>query len=752
MLCYDEENAFRGSMKKIVLKLPLYYLLFLLVVLTENTLGLYGLTGSLAFALLFCREKLYLFLPGFLGAAATVRQTVPTFVYAAAVIVVCVLSFFLHRAKQWRFTRLETVAYTVFSLAAHVAFGPFDSIGIAYAVISSIGAIILHVLSIVALFPILIRGIRYAMNKNEIVCLGVLVVVLSIGIANYRPFSVCVICILYAALLAPIGAYDRSFALPFGLCVGAGAAIGLFDPSVTLYFAAPALAALALSSYKAPFRALGSVTIFFAATSFFFGAVDLYSFLPFLFGSLLTAFIPDRVIKRFSPKSNDEKFALRTVVHRDRETLSEKLLGVSGAFSEMKEILASERPANRNPDAVVRAVCEKCCIVCPYFRKCAESMGDLAVPVRNLVHSALSGSAVNLLDVDATLGKNCQKIPYLLRTVNEESDSFLQELRRLNEWEQGKETVIAELGGISDVLIKLSDSVNVNLSFDVSSEKRLSERLLKSNVVASDVCIYTDGAEKEVALIVREKDADRESLPAIVSDTVGIPMEEFSRKKEINGEISLHFCRAPGYKILYGESFSAHENRCGDTRQAVKIDNKKSMFLLSDGMGTGTRAHETAALVSRLVETFYKAGFSHETVFANVSGLLALRSQEDFSALDAVVIDLRTAEADFIKQGGRETYLFSGEGYEVIEGDTLPVGIVETTPKTLRKKLRPDDLVILMSDGVADALTPSEVAQVVKSVSTKNPKSAADALIENAKRMAKTPDDMTVVALRIVRA
>ena len=60
--------------------------------------------------------------------------------------------------------------------------------------------------------------------------------------------------------------------------------------------------------------------------------------------------------------------------------------------------------------------------------------------------------------------------------------------------------------------------------------------------------------------------------------------------------------------------------------------------------------------------------------------------------------------------------------------------------------------IVLMSDGVADALTPSEVAQVVRSVPAKNPKAAADALLENALRLTKKPDDMTVVCMRVVRA
>ncbi|MBR1747888.1 MAG: SpoIIE family protein phosphatase [Clostridia bacterium] len=739
-------------MKQIVAKIPLYYGLFALLSLTERTLGLYGLAAGCAFALLYCREKIWLFLPSFAGAAVTVSRSVPALISTAAVIAITIGVFFLHRKIKKRYFRIEFILCAVLCQTPHVAFGPFDALGITTAVVSVGTTAAVCYLSLVSAYPILVRGIRYPFNNNENVCLGILIIILSIGIAEVRPFSVNVQCLIFSLFLSPLCAYGRKYALPYGLCVGAGAAIGLYDPSVTLYFAAPALAVLALSHNKSVFRVLGSIVTFFLVTTFFFGKIDLYSFLPFAVGSALSLLLFDKFVRRLSPARTDDRYALRTVVNRDRETLATKLSDVARAFADVRDILIAEVPSERSPETVVKVVCEKCCIVCPYFRKCFSAVGDLAIPVRKLVLEALSGTRVSILDADANLGKNCQKLPYLLHAVNEECELFRKENERRSGLEKGKEAIVTELDGFSDVLQKLATFTNVNLTFDIGREKALIERLSKSNVPVRDVCIYVDGSEREVTLIVRESDADKTAIPEIVGEAVGMPMKEFYRKKEINGEISLHFCRAPSYKILYGECFSSKENRCGDTRQAVRIDNKKTMFILSDGMGTGARAKETATGVAGLVETFYRAGFNHETVFANVSNLLSLRSKEDFSALDAVIIDLRTAEADFIKQGGRESYVFTGDSYEIIEGDSLPLGIIETTPQTVRKKLRPDDLIILMSDGVADALAPSEVAQILKTVTVKNPKAAADALIENAVRLSKKPDDMTVVAMRLVRA
>lgn len=54
-----------------------------------------------------------------------------------------------------------------------------------------------------------------------------------------------------------------------------------------------------------------------------------------------------------------------------------------------------------------------------------------------------------------------------------------------------------------------------------------------------------------------------------------------------------------------------------------------------------------------------------------------------------------------------------------------------------------------MSDGVADALTPDEIREIVVANGLHNPKAAADAVL-NAARERTSEDDMTVMALRIL--
>ena len=183
------------------------------------------------------------------------------------------------------------------------------------------------------------------------------------------------------------------------------------------------------------------------------------------------------------------------------------------------------------------------------------------------------------------------------------------------------------------------------------------------------------------------------------------------------------------------------------------MTNDKLLFVLSDGMGTGEKAHETGADTIALVETFYRAGFSHSAIFSCVAKLLAMRTEETFSALDVAVMDTRTGEFDFIKQGGRESYVFSKRGVERIEGGALPMGIVgESEPITVRRRTENGDLIVLLSDGVADRLSESDLTEIVGSLQTLNPQVIAEKIVENAlKKTDAHADDLTAMVIRVVK-
>ena len=742
-------------LKKIILKYLIYFPVFALLALAEKSLGLTGFANGLVFALVYCREKCYVYIPCFVGAELAVNFSLPALSWIGAAAVISLVTIFIHYKKSLRYRIAETVVLTVVSLIPYAVFTGTDLFSIAVTSLSFLLAPVFHYLAIIALYPPLVRGLKYRLNPNEKFALGLYLALLSAGLASFRPFEVSIYYFALGFGFLFLRSVEKSVLPFFGVCAGLGAAVGTGEIGFLAYSAFLSVVASGTSSLRSPLAAGALSLSFLCGVYFFNAATDLFILLPFVAGCFAGMCFPRKFFKKILAfqQGYHARYALRTMVNRDREDLASRLKSVSSAFGEMQKLLSDEQPED-DPEKLVKSVCENGCIACPSVRKCLEKIPDLYVSVKRLVYAALNNGKTSILDAGVSLGENCTRLGFLINLVNDSVRQYRKMQERKSGIEQGKEMVISVAGGVAGLLDDLALSVNKGLSFDPEPEKKVMEKLAQANVVATDVMIYNQDENKEITLVVRESDVNKPALKDIVSEVIGTPMAEYARRKDVKGMASVCFCPAPVYKILYGESFAAKESRSGDSGLAVKIGKHKLMFVLSDGMGTGKNASDTAERVARLIESFYKAGFGHKTIFTSVSRLLALRKNEDFSALDVVVIDTQNGEIDFIKQGGRESYLFSGNSYEVIDGGTLPIGILsESDPVVESRRLKTDDVVIMMSDGVADAVNEGEVAQIIHGSTARNMQEAADALLSDAVRLSgKRKDDMTVIALRLVRA
>ena len=733
-------------------KFAAYYVCFALLALTERELGVMGFCAGFLFALLYCREKIYLTVPAYVGGILTVSFTLASGIYAGVGAIAYIVPYVVHFYKKRRY-RIWEVA--LFALVTTVPSFFFADVELFPMLVCTLGVGIAEgflYISIIALYPVLVRGLKYGLYGNEKFALGIIAAALCVGLSAFTPYSISVYIFVVTFAILFLKNLDAEYIMVFAVCAGVGAGIGS-DVRLTAYTVLLGLLCYGTRKQNKVLTSAVTVGGTLLAVLFFNGKLDLFFIVPMVVGGIIPLFFTKRFFAKIVKNRSiyRERFALRTVVNRDREEVAERIRALSSAFSEMQAILIKEQPKNSDPETVVKAVCESTCLSCPRLNKCLQSVGDLAKPVRRLVHTAINSGKVSILDADVSLGNNCNKLSSLLNAVNEKVKLYKKRQEKLSGIEQGKEMVATELGGISVLLDRLASSINVNMTFSPEPERIIMEKLGKSNVIASDVCLYSDGKNSEVTAIVRESDADKPVIREVVSACLGKNMKEYSRRCDVNDTVSLHFCPSPIYKVLYGEAVKSDKTRCGDSRKAVKIGRTKLMFVISDGMGTGEEAQKTSMEIIKLIEVFYMAGFDHNTVFTNVSRLLSLREKEDFSALDMAIIDTQTGEIDFIKQGGRESYIFSKDGCEEITSDSLPIGIVESSPTVMHTEMPTDGVVVMLSDGVADVINKSKLIQIVGNISLSNPQTVADAILSDAIRLGDK-DDMTVLVLRLVQS
>ena len=720
----------------------------------EKKFGIVGVAAGFCFALVFCRENILVAVAQFALANALVHFSLWYVIYVAAVVVVLLALSFAYFKLNKKY-RLWVFAL-VFLVSQTATFGLYngtekelvkDGVGLV------IGLAFFYT-SVVFLYPCLVRKMRSGLTSGEMACGLILTVFAGIGLDS---FDICGVKLLYfvcvvLALIFAVASSNKILPVAVSLGVGGGIAGGG-------YYSAFLCGAIGLTVYFFSDKNKFLRGIFTAAVVVLIGYIhnagfNLYETLPPCAGALFVL-LPEKIFDSWKnvDKSAKGRFALRTMLNRDREELAAKLDDVAFAFRKMEGILSVEEKSSVKADVLVSRVTSAYCNNCVRHAECRKQIGDISSVLTNLAVFAVNNGKISMLDAEP-LGKVCIKLPKIVGVINEFASAYRKLRERQSGLAQGKSMVVSNLDCTAELLEELARNVGSGFGFDVESEKRITEQLGYANVVASDVAISGGGAK--VTLSLREEDSNKKQVAVIISDVLGAKMREVKKEAPINGVVNVMYKPTPVYGALYGERSLAKGEVSGDARQAVRIADDKVIFILSDGMGTGAEANKTGSDSLGLIESFYQAGFNHKTIFSIVAKLLALRESETFSAIDIAVLDTQTAEIDFIKQGGRESYVFTDGGAEAIKSDTLPLGILaESDPKVERRVLTSGNLVVMISDGVADVLTPSDIAETVSSVRSRNPQEIADKIVANTLSKSggkeNQKDDITCMCFRITK-
>ena len=260
----------------------------------------------------------------------------------------------------------------------------------------------------------------------------------------------------------------------------------------------------------------------------------------------------------------------------------------------------------------------------------------------------------------------------------------------------------------------------------------------------------------ELNLVISD-DINLEKLIKVVSLSVGENMNVVSKTHLSLTHSAITMRPAPLLDAAFGLSSICKDGspRSGDTHSLIKIDDARFLVALSDGMGSGNLAYQTSKTAVSLIESFYKAGLDGNLVINMVNKVLALGTEDSFSAIDVMSVNLFNLTADFIKVGSPHSYLLGSDSIRIIEGNSLPLGILdELSPTGISVNLEEGSTVMLISDGVADAFGSStDFISYLKGLRTKNPQTLADEVCSRALTLldGKAKDDMTVICVRIFK-
>ena len=199
-----------------------------------------------------------------------------------------------------------------------------------------------------------------------------------------------------------------------------------------------------------------------------------------------------------------------------------------------------------------------------------------------------------------------------------------------------------------------------------------------------------------------------------------------------------------GGETVSGDSFTFHGGLPGQV-----------VISLSDGMGSGETASRESGRVVELVEELLGTGFSPRAALKMVNTVLLLAGGEQHPAtLDLACVDLYSGVLEMMKLGAAPTFVRGEDGVELLETGELPVGVVGgLEPVLLSKKLWEENWVILVSDGILDALPGDEkelvLREFLEGAQYGQPQQLAEDVLGFASSFGEARDDMTVLAVRV---
>lgn len=194
----------------------------------------------------------------------------------------------------------------------------------------------------------------------------------------------------------------------------------------------------------------------------------------------------------------------------------------------------------------------------------------------------------------------------------------------------------------------------------------------------------------------------------------------------------------------------AGNDETGDSMGMRRIGGEL-LLLLSDGMGTGSCAHRESAAAVAIFGDLLSVGFAPEEAQECVNRLLMIKGEREmYATLDALLIDLADGRARFIKYGAPPAYILRGGRVHTVYAEALPIGILPEAQASVHElALRRGDAVILMTDGLFDALGTELFAALIERVGGANTVDDAASALLAAGQEKSGADDMSVLVARV---
>ncbi|MDE6059096.1 MAG: SpoIIE family protein phosphatase [Clostridia bacterium] len=610
------------------------------------------------------------------------------------------------------------------------------------------------------LHALLFRAFRCKLSAGELAELTLVWLFLGTGIINAFTVITFFFLSLCLVLLAAVLLKNAS-AVPFAIVLSLPLAFVRVSAVPLAEYAVLGSAALLFVSYGAPVSAL-AFTAAFLGINYLEGlytrgvAEIVLTVLACVLPAIAVCCIPEKLYRKAKNTLlfYRERTLPRIAINRNRRAVGEQLYEVSALFREIENSFREQDLPDHSSRQLRDKLEESLCKTCPSYKKCEKA--HVRESLDKLIAIGKAKGRVNLIDMPGELASLCSNSAGMLFALNKLLAEHRRYLAELESAREGRRLLAQQAHGVSEILREIALEQSEEYVFS-DEETVLSSALSSAGILTSEIFLYGEGSSFTVSLTI-PADTNGKKLCEIAGNALRVPLS-LSEIIPLTRERSCFVLkRKANFDAAFGIASRSKEGEMasGDTHSILKIDERRFLVALSDGMGSGEEARDVSDQTLSLLESFYKAKMPSETVLSTVNRLIAYSAEETFSCLDLAAVNLDTGGADIVKIGSPVGFLLSGDELKILEGESLPIGMLEAVhPATLRVNMKEGDFLIFMSDGVTSAFGSSaDLCAYISELHPLNPQSLAEEILGNAlgRYGGKAEDDMTVLAVKLTEA
>ena len=415
---------------------------------------------------------------------------------------------------------------------------------------------------------------------------------------------------------------------------------------------------------------------------------------------------------------------------------------------------------------IIDRVTDKVCRGCSLHRVCWEQ--NFHRNYQALLDACAgpgTAGAITEKDLGVELNRRCRRLRELTITLNSQME--IRKLTDVYEKQLGEYSLLAsnQLAGMARAVEEMARDLEKKRSCQESAiqlKEALEEKGIKVHTVKK-----TDLPDGEKEIIITQAPCGEKNwcrsivapnISQLLGKTYGVTSQSCAGGKGA-ADCRYHLVPSNVIRVKVGQAQLPKEGALvsGEVCAAITLPDQRFALILSDGRGAGQEACAESTTAISLFEKLLTAGFSVETAVKTLNAVFYLRSgKESFVTLDVAVVNMVNGLTEFIKLGGAPSLIFSHRGLKQVEAFIPPVGILDRVePQTFRHLVSPGNIIIMMSDGVWEALYNAGgpagwLEDVLRKMEMDDPRQVAVNLLYLAKKASKSAkDDMTVQVARI---